>query len=104
MKVAESIEEICPVFEPSIKHFILGDTNEQAQQEQSFLLSLQQDMSLSVHAIGLQLPRCGTYSICAVVIIDGSSTTTIGGSHIEMWKLTKVISLPVMREVTATLC
>ena len=36
--------------------------------------------------------------------MDGSSTTTIGGSHIGMWKLTKVISLPVMREVTATLC
>ena len=29
--------------------------------------------------------------------MDGSSTTTIGGSYIGMWKLTKVISLPVMR-------
>ena len=28
--VHKSIEEICPVFEPSVKHFILGDTDEQA--------------------------------------------------------------------------
>ena len=29
-RVHKSIEEICPVFEPSVKHFILGDTDEQA--------------------------------------------------------------------------
>ena len=29
-RVHKSIEEICPVFGPSVKHFILGDTDEQA--------------------------------------------------------------------------
>ena len=29
-RVYKSIEEICLVFEPSVKHFILGDTDEQA--------------------------------------------------------------------------
>ena len=64
-------------------------------------------LAMSMAAMGLLKWinfECDDPVILAALIMDGSSTTTIGGSHIGMWKLTKVISLPVMREVTATLC
>ena len=102
-RVHKSIEEICPVFEPSVKHFILGDTNEQAHIRTVIfaLFTARYEFIGACHWI----PITKMWDILDLCGGDhGSSTTTIGGSHIGMWKLTKVISLPVMREVTATLC
>ena len=99
-RVYQAIEEVWPIFEPAVKHFILAQMNRNTQE----LLSLRSshlDLSSLVPVIGPRLPECGIFWTCVVVRKGGSSITTIDGSGIKESRFTMGTSLPAMSGVSA---
>ena len=100
-RVHKAIEEVSPIFDPAIKHFILADSDEQERTRTVvFAESSRQGLSSLAHVIGPLSPRCGTYWTCVEARKGGLSTTTTSGSDITRFRFIKVISLPVMSDVT----
>ena len=96
-RVHKAIED-SPTLPPSTS-FLLTLMNRTAH-EQLFSRSSRQGLSSLAHVIGPLSPRCGTYWTCVEARKDGLSTTTTSGFDITRFRFIKVISLPVMSDVT----
>ena len=93
-RVHKAIEEVCPIFEPAVKHFILADTEEQ-EHTRTVVFAI---FTSRFEFFGA---GCGIYWTCVEAREVGSFITTIKGSDTRECRFTKETSLPVMSEVIA---
>ena len=95
-RVHKAIEEVCPIFDPAIKHFILADSEEQ-EHTRTVVFAL---FTSRFEFFGALLPGCGIYWTCVEAREGGLFITTTSGSDIRRSRFTRGISLPVMSDVT----
>ena len=100
-RVHQAIEEVCPIFEPAVKHFILADADEQEHTRTVVFAIFASRFEFFGACHWTRLPGCGIFWTCVVVRKGGSSITTIDGSDIKEFRFTRGTSLPVMSGVSA---
>ena len=104
-RVHKSIEEVCPVLEPAVKHFILADSEEQEHTRTVvFAIFAAKVWVLWRKSLDPCYPGVGIYWTCVEAREGGLFITTISGSNIRKSWFNRGISLPVMSDVTATRC